>query len=192
MSRQIEVKCPACGKTRLVIGTPGEYCRSCGAHICAWGADGFAAVRQIAAQPGPLEPSELYVLLQEFKGLVGRPSHNAFASLKRTLRRLGYRGEFIRRNHRPFGKWKMRNLPRDTKCAHCGATGNLETHHIVPLEWGGSITDPENLEVLCVKCHDAEHRRISREIRKRYDSICELRNLWMREHAEEFRTLISR
>jgi 5-methylcytosine-specific restriction endonuclease McrA len=39
-------------------------------------------------------------------------------------------------------------------CTRCGATENLEVHHVEPARLGGR-TMPENLVVLCADCHRA-------------------------------------
>jgi 5-methylcytosine-specific restriction endonuclease McrA len=52
------------------------------------------------------------------------------------------------------------------KCERCGALGE-EVHHIIKLTVH-NIVDPmislnqENLEFLCKKCHNAEHKRFSK------------------------------
>jgi 5-methylcytosine-specific restriction endonuclease McrA len=50
-------------------------------------------------------------------------------------------------------------LKRDNyRCILCGATRNLEVHHIVPRAEGGS-NDLANLVTLCTACHDTTHDR---------------------------------
>ena len=44
------------------------------------------------------------------------------------------------------------------KCQRCGSAGRLEVHHLVSLGKGGSKYDPENVKVLCRRCHFGEHR----------------------------------
>ena len=68
---------------------------------------------------------------------------------------------------RSFSKtWRNKILELlDNKCQECGATENLEIHHL-KYEWvdNGSIPEEtlkENLHTLklvCVKCHGREHR----------------------------------
>ena len=57
------------------------------------------------------------------------------------------RGTEFERNR----KIMIKNNP-DAKCEECGATINLELHHIVPVACGGS-NEQSNLKVLCHKCH---------------------------------------
>lgn len=58
------------------------------------------------------------------------------------------------------------------KCSRCGATQRLEVHHLSYLRLGHE--QPEDLRVLCSRCHDTEHyvegwtRRIDAIARKRY------------------------
>jgi 5-methylcytosine-specific restriction endonuclease McrA len=41
-------------------------------------------------------------------------------------------------------------------CEKCGRAKNLTAHHIVPLSEGGT-NHPDNIAVLCIACHLAEH-----------------------------------
>ena len=50
-------------------------------------------------------------------------------------------------------------LQRDNhRCTQCGATSDLEVHHIVPRAEGGT-NDPDNLVTLCANCHSDSHDR---------------------------------
>lgn len=42
------------------------------------------------------------------------------------------------------------------RCVDCGATENLEVHHIIPRKYGGS-DHPANLKTLCHNCHWKYH-----------------------------------
>jgi 5-methylcytosine-specific restriction endonuclease McrA len=59
---------------------------------------------------------------------------------------------------------KMRDA--NGKCEKCGALGE-EVHHIIKLTVQ-NVKDPaislnqENLELLCKKCHNAQHKRFSK------------------------------
>lgn len=44
------------------------------------------------------------------------------------------------------------------RCVSCGATEELQVHHIVRLEDGGAEFDLNNLRTLCVGCHGQRHR----------------------------------
>lgn len=44
------------------------------------------------------------------------------------------------------------------KCINCGATENLELHHVVPLALGGNDIE-SNKVYLCIKCHNLIHNR---------------------------------
>jgi 5-methylcytosine-specific restriction endonuclease McrA len=59
---------------------------------------------------------------------------------------------------------KIQNV--NGKCERCGAIGE-EVHHIIKLTINNvndtSISlDQENLELLCRKCHNAEHNRFTK------------------------------
>jgi len=49
------------------------------------------------------------------------------------------------------------------KCEKCGATTDLEVHHIIPLNGEKRVWNvknrPENLIVLCHECHKKEHSK---------------------------------
>jgi len=50
---------------------------------------------------------------------------------------------------------RARVLERDRhQCTRCGATEDLQVHHVVAAEDGGPTT-LENLITLCADCHDA-------------------------------------
>ena len=44
------------------------------------------------------------------------------------------------------------------KCVRCGRPGRLELHHVKPVESGGAVYEPSNVEVLCRTCHILHHR----------------------------------
>ena len=45
---------------------------------------------------------------------------------------------------------------RNAECAACGATDNLQYHHLIPRSMGGS-DDERNLITLCGECHAKAH-----------------------------------
>ena len=45
------------------------------------------------------------------------------------------------------------------RCERCGKAGRLEVHHVRPLAKGGAAYDPDNLKVLCRRCHIETHKR---------------------------------
>ena len=51
---------------------------------------------------------------------------------------------------------------KGNSCGNCGTTENLEIHHIVSLENGGS-NNVGNLALLCYVCHDKAHKRAVRD-----------------------------
>lgn len=52
----------------------------------------------------------------------------------------------------------------DNKCVKCKKAKDLSVHHIKPISLGGT-NNPDNLTVLCNKCHVLQHRKIARNIR---------------------------
>ncbi|MGH2365293.1 MAG: HNH endonuclease [Chloroflexota bacterium] len=46
------------------------------------------------------------------------------------------------------------------RCAHCGATSNLQFDHIIPYSWGGADT-AENVELLCRPCNLSKGANLS-------------------------------
>lgn len=56
-------------------------------------------------------------------------------------------------------EWKMRRIQimskRGAKCERCGARRTLQIHHKTYARLGREL--PEDLEILCRKCHETEH-----------------------------------
>jgi len=44
------------------------------------------------------------------------------------------------------------------RCCECGAGGQVEAHHLIPLAEGGADT-AENMITLCLSCHGKRHGR---------------------------------
>lgn len=57
---------------------------------------------------------------------------------------------------------------RGKRCEICGFEGYVEMHHINPMNNGG-INSPENVLILCEKCHANMHGAIKR---KYFDINC--------------------
>lgn len=55
------------------------------------------------------------------------------------------------------------NIKKPLICGVCGSTENLELHHIIPIEFGGS-DDFFNLLYLCRNCHKNIHRSIRKSV----------------------------
>ena len=47
---------------------------------------------------------------------------------------------------------------RGWRCEDCGRAGRLELHHLIAAEDGGT-DHPDNLRILCRRCHFAAHGR---------------------------------
>ncbi len=45
---------------------------------------------------------------------------------------------------------------KNNSCENCGSTSNLQQHHILPIQHGGT-DDESNLMTLCKACHEREH-----------------------------------
>ena len=57
-------------------------------------------------------------------------------------------------NRAKWAKVRLLVLDRDGwACVQCGKAGRLEVDHRVPLEDGGALYDPGNLQSLCRGCH---------------------------------------
>ena len=54
---------------------------------------------------------------------------------------------------------KIKGVEYGDECSLCGATKNLEIHHIVPISKGGT-NETENLAILCDKCNSKIRNRI--------------------------------
>jgi len=52
-------------------------------------------------------------------------------------------------------------IERDEVCQICGASSNLQAHHIIPISKGGSDI-PENGIALCSACHADQHPDVPR------------------------------
>ena len=48
------------------------------------------------------------------------------------------------------------------RCIRCNGKGELELHHVIPRDWGGSDL-PRNLVVMCRNCHDAAEAETERK-----------------------------
>lgn len=45
---------------------------------------------------------------------------------------------------------------RDGECVRCGSNGEYEVDHIIPHSKGGHPFDPDNLQRLCLDCHNVK------------------------------------
>lgn len=55
---------------------------------------------------------------------------------------------------RRWRRLRLRIIERaDRRCQTCGGAGRLEVHHVTPVRDGGAVWDPDNLQVLCRRCH---------------------------------------
>lgn len=49
---------------------------------------------------------------------------------------------------------RARELARDPVCEGCEEQASMHVDHITPLDQGGAPYDPENLQALCIPCHN--------------------------------------
>ena len=120
----------------------------------------------------PLEPKEEYVSLKEAGAILGRSPATIKTYIKRGLIRgkKTTRWVVLKRDVEAFTPQKKK-WPRKTtqkrrqeiinrdggKCVKCGASDNLEVHHITHRADGGT-DEGDNLITLCAKCHAEEHK----------------------------------
>lgn len=71
-------------------------------------------------------------------------------------------------------KWRIKVYQRDDfKCAHCGDSGYLNAHHIIPFSEDESLaTDISNGITLCEKCHGDIHGKDFSNRRVKTCPIC--------------------
>jgi 5-methylcytosine-specific restriction endonuclease McrA len=59
-------------------------------------------------------------------------------------------------------EWKVARKKRlsldNFKCVKCYSASHLEVHHIIPISKNGSKFTLTNLQTLCIRCHDRQHR----------------------------------
>jgi 5-methylcytosine-specific restriction endonuclease McrA len=60
-------------------------------------------------------------------------------------------------------KIARRMIRKGMACVKCGSHVDLEIHHKVSPRLGG-LNDPDNLELLCLKCHRLAHKQQSQGI----------------------------
>lgn len=72
----------------------------------------------------------------------------------------GIGGTAKKRNNYSYRQWRAKIIERDKVCQECGASINLEVHHIKPFaEYPELRQDDSNAIVLCKTCHRLLHRR---------------------------------
>lgn len=66
-----------------------------------------------------------------------------------------------------YGRWSKEIRSRACgKCEICGGTA-VDSHHIVPIDKGGSVLDLDNGIALCLDCHRLMHPELPKEFFKR-------------------------
>ena len=73
---------------------------------------------------------------------------------------------------RLWDRARRRELARAAwRCERCGKAGRLEVHHVRPLHKGGAAYDPDNLKVLCRRCHIETHKRPLTDAARRWREL---------------------
>lgn len=72
-----------------------------------------------------------------------------------------------------YAAWRATVVARDRgRCLDCGATTDLEVHHIVPWARSAKLRyEPLNGATLCARCHRAVHRMIRAARAKRQRTV---------------------
>jgi hypothetical protein len=144
-------------------------CRHCTMRIKTWGLEGTLALMEWAKSSNDITAKELLSFVNLY--YVDRVyKREAVQVLKKTLRILGYKGEFIgrihlyddyehirTREHASGHHWRLRK----DNCDICGGNKDLKLHHIIPLSWGGATTDSN-----CLTLYEVCHRKILRNLCK--------------------------
>ena len=83
----------------------------------------------------------------------------------------------------------------DYTCQRCGKRGRaycsevhedrIEAHHIVPIYKGGDEFDPDNVVVVCHKCHMELHRRLERDEQLPSPELIPILDEWIKDLLEE-------
>lgn len=74
------------------------------------------------------------------------------------LRRLNYVDEYLRSEHWQATRHAALGRAR-FRCERCGTDRRLHVHHLTYVRLGAELD--EDLEVLCISCHYAEHGQAS-------------------------------
>jgi 5-methylcytosine-specific restriction endonuclease McrA len=59
---------------------------------------------------------------------------------------------FTRKKSGHWSELSVKIINRDKACIFCGRTKNLQCHHLIPREYGGTH-DEDNLGAACRRCH---------------------------------------
>ena len=147
-------------------------CSVCARRVLAWGTEGAYTLYGIAKRKQDIESSELLKFVNKY--YLGKTTNKsrAVATLKRSLRDVGYKGKFIGRissdNNDNYVKFKnaqktsgRRWRLRREVCDFCKENEGLILHHIVPTSWGG-VTSDENCITVCDDHHKAIHQELGK------------------------------
>lgn len=74
---------------------------------------------------------------------------------------------------RKLQKWTDKLFEKNSCCAACGSTENLQPHHIYPTHpWEKFHFDVKNGTILCKSCHDSYHSTCFPHSRKTLEEFC--------------------
>lgn len=59
-------------------------------------------------------------------------------------------------------KFRIIFLTNNPVCADCNGIATL-IHHIIPIDKGGELLDPDNCMPMCHRCHEIRHERIKKD-----------------------------
>jgi 5-methylcytosine-specific restriction enzyme A len=62
-------------------------------------------------------------------------------------------------NRKAWIRFRQVMLAREPLCRRCGAPA-VAVDHIQPISAGGDHWDPDNLQSLCIRCHNAKTRNM--------------------------------
>lgn len=99
-------------------------------------------------------------------GIQLEKNRNKVENIRMRVERLRQKDAICKRfkNTQRWKKLKKTILERYPVCYKCGATENLEVHHIIPHRGSPDLFfDKDNLVVLCRSCHLNETMRLLRE-----------------------------
>lgn len=191
------VRCPVCGENKKVdpatarhiaLGVQGENCGSCSTLLHYYSKEAVAEIHRLRRN-GAASWSELKHLME----LQGRDIEYQYDRnhVYRLCRRFGIKyqqkrnAESTLRDRRVWACYS-----RSCKvCERCGATEDVEAHHLVPIEYGGDTAG--EMACLCHMCHWDAHREITARIEKEYGSMLAFKQSIFSQHSEEIAHLFA-
>ena len=75
-----------------------------------------------------------------------------------------YRSEYLKSSH--WKQLRQEKIEKNPLCEKCGVDSNLDVHHLLYKNLYDISLD--DLQTLCRKCHDEEHKKIIKEEKKKF------------------------